>query len=443
MPNAVRNLANNIKSPLYITGGFVRNQIAGLKTTDIDLCGPVLANALMLPPKYIVRIVNYRLGTALIKHERDEFEYTPFRIENYGSGGEHTPTSVSFTSDINKDVLRRDFTCNSLYYDVKNNKLIDLCGGVKDIQNKLLRAKDPEFTFSQDGLRLMRLVRIACQLGFKIDATTASVAKQNAHLLKDISAERKREELEKILIADTYNNIEFAQYRGVKLLHKLGLLQYIIPKLVECEEVEQNPLYHKYNVLEHSFQAVKYADPKVRLSALLHDVGKAYSFKKYGNMHGHDKISENDARDILGQYGLKYSNDEIDKIARLCRHHMYDLDQKTSLSKLKLFVANNIDIIDDLILLKQADAKATGFVREESEYIPNRLIKVKEELLSQNAPMDISELDISGTNLMDIGFRGKIIGELLKEMKDICILEPRLNNYEWLSNFAQKRLVKE
>ena len=227
IPDSLIKLSNMTSLPIYVVGGYVRNKIAGLGETDIDIAGPAVADALGLSKRYRTEVINYKLGTVVIKYNEDKFEYTPFRVEKYAEGGGHSPVSVMFTTDINKDAVRRDFTCNSIYYDIKNDKIIDPLGGIADIEHKLLRAHDPKRIFASDGLRVLRMVRLACELGFKIDSETAKAAKANVELLKDISAERKREELVKILQADTKNNIANAQYRALRLLNHIGAVSIL------------------------------------------------------------------------------------------------------------------------------------------------------------------------------------------------------------------------
>ncbi|MCL2797798.1 MAG: HD domain-containing protein [Firmicutes bacterium] len=441
IPAALKKIAELSQFDVYITGGYLRNHFAGLGETDIDLAGPLVATALGLPKNYIVRVVNFRLGTSVIKIGSEEYEYTPFRIESYGAGGRHTPVTVAFTSDIAKDAARRDFACNSLYYNLKTGELVDLYGGKKDSENKILRNPDPERIFADDGLRLMRLVRIAAETGFKIEAATAKAAIANASLLADISPERKRVELNRILMADTKYGVAGGHYRGLKLLHQFGLLQYVVPQLCEGEGVAQNPLYHRYDVLEHAFQTVRYAVPdlSVRLAALLHDVGKPYCVKKFGNMHGHETASEHMSRIIMGKFGLRYSNAEIDEVARLTLHHMYDLAGNTSEHKMRLFAAANFDIVDKLAALILADRKGSG-MREAPGV--HRLTTVKEKMLSDGAPIQMQQMAINGGDLLSLGIRGEAIGIILRDMQEKCILEPRLNNREWLMEYARRRAPK-
>lgn len=433
VPKSLELLVKSAGVPVYLVGGYVRNSLRGLKPTDMDLTGPQPVSALKLSPKYRVKTVNFRLGTAQIKCGKEVYEYTPFRVENYDKG--HTPSEVYFTTDIKQDALRRDFTCNSVYYDIINDELIDLVGGIADIERGVLRSYKPERTLSSDGLRIIRLVRFACQLGFKIDGATASAAMAKAELLKDITLERKREELDKILAADVANGIDQAHYRGVKLLAKMGLFKYLIPEVEQCVGVEQNPAYHKYDVAEHTFRTVAYAPVKVRLAALFHDLGKAYCMEKHGNMHGHELVSSQIAERRMGYYGLRYSNDEIAFVKKLVLNHMYDMAGNTSSAKVKRFVAANFDIIDDLIDLINADKLATGMVLKE-QLGENRFTAVKWELIESGAPIYVGDLEIDGNDCHAAGLDGEQIGLFLKEMLDVCLLNPRLNNRLWLTERA-------
>ncbi len=437
VPETLKKLAESSNYPVYITGGYLRNQICGLGKTDVDICGPVIATALGLPKNYYIKTVNFRLGTSVIRIENEEYEYTPFRTENYSEGGAHTPANVGFTSDIRVDARRRDFCCNSLYYDIKKGELLDFCGGVADCRNKILRAKNPEEVFSSDGLRLMRLCRIAAETGFKIESKTGAAAMKHSALLKDISPERKREELVRILNADLKYGVENAHYRGLKLMQKLGLFKYVIPRLAECDGVVQNPEYHKYDVLEHIFQTVRAADPQVRLAALFHDIGKPYCKEKFGKMHGHETASARAAKDALGQYGLKFPNAVIDETERLCRYHMYDMNGLTSEGKIRLFIAHNYDIIDKLVMLIKADRAGSGLREVPAEH---RFEKIKAQMLADGTPMEQTDLNINGVKLLEMGYKGAFIGKMLSDMHDKCILDPHLNTEEWLENYAAKHL---
>ncbi len=436
VPESLRRLNEMASLPIYVVGGYVRNAIAGLGETDIDIAGPAIAEALGISRRFQTKVVNYKLGTAVIRLGDEKFEYTPFRTERYGAGGEHTPIEVKFTTDLNKDALRRDFTINSVYYDITNDRIIDPLGGVQDIERKLIRSYDPSHTFASDGLRVLRMVRIAAETGFKIDGETARAAKEHAFLLRDISAERRRDELNKILVADVKYGVKGAQYRGLRLIQQLGLWKYLIPQLEDGAGLSQNPLYHAYDVLEHTNQAVKFADPSVRLAALMHDVGKPYCMTKFGNMHGHEVVSAHITRYVLGEYGLRYPNDVIDETAWLVEHHMYDMARNTRANKVKLFVAENYDKIDKLVLLMDADNIARG--KGDSDVSPNRLSAIKKELEESGAPLTVTDLALDGSALIMEGIQPVKIGSVLRDLWRECVINPSLNNAEWLLSRVRK-----
>lgn len=435
IPESLRKLNSMSACPIYAVGGFVRNKIAGLGDTDIDIAGPAAPEALGISRRYQTKIVNYKLGTAIIRYGDDKFEYTPFRVERYADGGAHSPIEVRFTTDIRQDAMRRDFTCNSVYYDVTNDKIVDPLGGIADIEKKIIRSYNPQRTFASDGLRILRMIRLAVELGFKIDGETAKAAQANADKLRDISAERRRDELNKILLADTRYGVEFAHYRGLRLIQQLGLWKYLIPQLEDAAGLMQNPKYHKFDVLEHINRTVRYSPPDIRLAALMHDVGKPYCMAKFGNMHGHESVSAHIVRYTLGEYGLKYPNDVIDEVEWLCQNHMYDMARNTRESKMRIFVAQNFDRIDKLAELMAADDKARGMDEPPREI---RIARVKQELIDENAPLTLSELKLDGSVLIREGIQPVKIGGVLDELWRACVVEPRLNTEEWLLKQVKK-----
>lgn len=420
---------------VYVVGGYVRNSLCGYKCTDIDISGPIPALALKLPPRATMTMVNHRMGTAQIIYDDVKYEYTPFRVEVYDEGGAHTPSRVSFTTDIYADASRRDFCCNAIYYDVRRDEIVDPLGGVRDTQMKILRGCN-KHVFESDGLRLLRLARLAAELDFKIEGETARAAKAMSDNLADITAERKHTELDKILYADQPNGVKNAQYRGLRLLKQLDLLKNLIPELVECDGLAQPEQYHKYDVLEHSFRTVLYASPmrNLRLAALLHDVGKAYCFQHFGNFHGHEKSSGIAARNILNR--LRYPNDVIDQVVRLCNLHMYDMRGDARESKIRVFVAKNYDIIDKLVALIRADKLATGMVTPEQANAPHRYELVRAKLMEENAPILKKSLKISGKDLTDMGFESGAISAALDALWKECLINPKNNNAVFLQKAA-------
>lgn len=434
---SLQKWAFSLPFPLYITGGWVRNKIMNNKGSDIDLAGEMSSSILKkyLPEGAVLNIVNPPLDTSVIIIDGENFEYTPFRTEGY-EAGEHTPKNSLPTNDPYIDSIRRDFTCNALYYEISSQKILDFHGGISDIQNKILRAvKDPINVFKADGLRIMRLIRFAAELGFKIDAPTWEAAKLYRDNLKYISAERIKTELDKILIADTKYNIKDAHYRGVQLIGELGIWKYIIPEMEDAIGVIHNPKFHKYDVYEHILQTVKFSPPNIRLAALMHDIGKPQSLAEDGNMYRHNEVGVKIIQKRLGQSGLKYPNAEIEYIKRLTAAHMYDIKEQTKQTKMRLFVAKNYDIIDDLIELIKADGMASGY-----EYVDrsHRFTDTLREIEKLKLPKTVKELALSGKDIIDTfpdlpkNLIGKVLDELLKD----CLTGSTANQYKALINRA-------
>lgn len=201
--HSLSKLSSLLSKPIYIVGGFVRNSILGINVEDIDICGELTVDELaqeLKDSKFNVKIKNKFVGTALIECGDEKYEYSTFREEFYKDGGAHLPDKVKFISDIREDAKRRDFTCNCVYYDLKNDKFIDFYDGISDIKNKILKTiETPDFVFAHDGLRILRMFRFQCELNFKIDKNTFTSAIKHSGNVRDISGERVVHEITCIL----------------------------------------------------------------------------------------------------------------------------------------------------------------------------------------------------------------------------------------------------
>ncbi len=203
VPRSLTKLSQLFTTEIYVVGGYVRNQILGIKNDDIDLCSSLTVDKvekLLEGSEFSFKIKSKLLGTATISKGDDKFEYTTFRKDIYPNNGQHSPESVQFITDIREDAKRRDFTCNALYYDIKNDRLIDFYDGLKDIEKRLLKTVEtPDEVFSHDGVRILRLFRFHCELNFKIDKTTLESSFKYRENLRDISGERLVYEITRIL----------------------------------------------------------------------------------------------------------------------------------------------------------------------------------------------------------------------------------------------------
>ncbi len=415
---------------LYLVGGCVRDELLGVECFDIDVCSKLEVKdvkTLLSNTEFVVSDKCLRMGTVHIFCKDFVAEYTTFRTDSYDrNSGEHRPETVEFTTDITLDAKRRDFKCNALYKDVSSGNIVDVTGGLQDIKNKIIStADDANVVFEADGLRILRMVRFACELGFEIEKHTFDVAKRNAWRVKDLAPERIREELCKIFVSDTRHpslGTSEAHVKGIRLLDRLGLVDLLFPELAALKGLEQPKKYHLYDAYEHSVKAYEVAPPHLRFCALMHDIGKAEAVRLYGNMHGHDEVGAEMVKKVCAR--LKFSNAETQRVARLVRWHMVDISGDTSVYKLRRFVARNADIIDDLCLLMRADAIASKGVCDR----PNRLAIVADELRKDGTPLCKKDLKVGGADLIELGIEEKYRAKLLDELWDDTVLNPALND---------------
>lgn len=218
------------KAELYIVGGYVRNSILGISNTEVDLASKLTVDQLKKLTKntcYEVKEKNKVLSTAQISCKGETWDYATFRRERYAAGkGDHMPEKVVFITDVREDAKRRDFTINSIYYNILKDEIIDIYSGLYDIRKKRIRTiETPDYVFENDGVRILRMVRQACELDFKIHRETYLKAKQMVYRLKDVSVTRKHCELTKILNSPNKfpSSKEKSGIRGLNLFNQMGI----------------------------------------------------------------------------------------------------------------------------------------------------------------------------------------------------------------------------
>lgn len=418
--------------PLYAVGGCVRDEILGREVFDIDLTSACLQEEAEKYAKAAgmrVLLGSKRLGTVMIKGEKS-YEYTPFRVDSYPAGsGVHKPASVRFTEDIEEDARRRDFTVNALYYDILGGDTLDLLGGKADLDARLLRAvNDPRRVLGEDGLRIMRLYRFVAVLGFSAEEKTAAAAREMSGLLGDIAPERIRVELDKLLAGEH-------AAEGLRGLIGCGAMRVIMPEFCENIGVKQDPAFHMYDVDEHILRTVEYAPPRLRLAALLHDIGKGRCVREEGNMYRHAQVSAQMAEEIMTR--LRYSKEQTRRTVRLVAAHMTDMRGDMRESKLRRFVAKNADIIDDLTELIIADARAACGNADREKCL--RIARLRDKMQKEGVPFGVGELAINGNDVMAFGYKGEEIGKVLNELFDLCLRGEKKNERKILLDILEKR----
>lgn len=423
-------LSKILSAPLYAVGGYVRNYlIDGSLSVDIDLCSSVEREELLtaLNKTGFKVICEYpRTRTVLFTDGKQKYEFTAMRVDGYTGGG-HKPTVTVYTDDIYEDARRRDFKCNAVYYDIKSEKLVDPLNGVDDIKNKRLdTVKSPDQVFCNDGLRLMRLARFTGELNFTPTLKVLQSAKNFADNILEIAPERIAEELKKILVSDVKYSFsdKDGHYKALKVLDKTEVLDRIIPELTLGRGLNQRKDYHSYDVLEHTLKTVLYSDKEIRLSALLHDLGKPKQFMENGKFYQHDKVGSELVKTVLSR--LKFDNRTIKETVFLTRFHMLDMDLKLRTNKLRKFIVENFSMIEKLLKLKQADYSGS---KDDLSVCPT-VIKWQEEIKkmqSDGVPFSVKELEITAKKIKELGYSEKNIGRVLTWLLNQSIVNPKIN----------------
>lgn len=454
---ALTTLAHAMKRrgfELYVVGGHVRNTLLGLPVSDTDITsamrpGEVKALCADMGLKTVDKGIAF--GMVEIHMGGKAYEHTTFRSDSYAEGGAHRPTEVRFSDSIETDAFRRDFTVNALYCSVLTGNIVDPTGGLDHLEKRVIRAtsKDPHVILRDDGLRLMRLCRFAAELGFDIESETMRAAKECAPLLADISKERVRDELDKILLADKKYGAaaESSVLRGLALLDEARMLDVIIPELTPCRGMAQSPRFHKYPVLEHIMVTTAMAEDEglhtkeqlhsARLACLLHDVAKPVVFAAQGNMHGHDEKGEIISREILKR--LRYDNDKAELVPWLVRQHMFDIDGNAKEPTLKKrFCVWGENKVKLLAAVRRADFR--GSVGERIRVkSADRWIRVLEQMKADGAPFSESDLACTGADIME--WTGEPasprIGRIKHAMLLHCAVRPKDNTREKLKMLAR------
>ncbi len=370
--------------------------------------------------------------------QKPNYEITTFRSD--GAYQDHRrPDEVVWGTTLKEDVDRRDFTINALALkkiDELKFEVIDYHEGIKDLKNNLLRTVgDPNLRFKEDSLRILRAIRFAVQLNLEIDDETFVAIKAHAPLIKHISWERIRDEFMKIL-ASNY------PAEGVELLDQVGLLELIIPELLEGKGVKQGG-HHTTDVWTHSIEALRETptkDPVVRLATLLHDVAKPRTYaEKDGKItfYNHEIVGSRLASKIAKR--LKLSKKVEEQIFTLVRYHMFHYQTHDTDAAIRRFMRRvGLNNIDDILDLREGDRLGSG-ARKTSW----RLEEMKQRMIDQlNQPMDLKDLKINGTDLMsELKLQpGRILGEILNHLFELVLDNPELNTREQLLKESQKYL---
>ena len=432
----------------YLVGGCVKDMFMGLKPKDWDVTTNATPEEIIpLFPKTFYENV---YGTVAVVNEWVEdvedpeseaeretlktIEITPYRLESDYSD-HRRPDSVKFSQNILDDLKRRDFSINAIAYNAETGEITDSFGGMQDLNKRIIRAVgDPNERFYEDGLRMLRAVRLHVELSFEIEEKTRLAILKNKDILSQVSRERIRDEFFRIIMSVN-------PMAGLVFLKDLGLLRYIIPELEESFGVEQNKA-HAFDVWTHLLKTLQHSADKnyplhVRLAALLHDISKPATRRwndqtKQWTFYGHEVVGSRVTKRILEN--LKVSRETIEKVVTLVRWHMFFSDTETiTPSAVRRLLANvGKENIWDLINVRLCDRIGTGRPKEN----PYRLRKYQamiEEVMMD--PVSVGMLKTNGKKIMEIldVAPGPKIGQMLNTLLEEVLEDPKLNTEEYLN----------
>lgn len=445
-----------------IVGGAVRDILLGIPTHDWDFATNGKPEEIM--PLFTDSFYENNFGTVMVaqKHLKVQFDFEApeneddlvFDITTYRSDGLYRnfrhPDKVIWGTSIEEDLKRRDFTINAMALKAKipsgkvsSSKItcdvIDPFGGQEDLKQKLIRTVgNPDERFSEDALRMLRAVRLAVKLEMKIEETTRVSIRNHAHLLPNISWERISEEFMRVLVAEHPDH-------GIILLDELGLLQNILPELLETKGVKQSG-HHIYDVWEHSIRALSSCpsrDPVVRLSTLLHDIAKPATAKQTSHgtitFYSHEVIGARIAKKIAQR--LRLSKKDCDRVFTLVRWHMFTYEKHVTDAYIRRFIRRiGTENIEEMMALRTGDRIGSG-----SKASSWRLEEMKQRIFSElHQPLKLTDMAINGNDVMkELKIKpGPVIGQVLNALFEDVLENPEHNTLEYLIA-KMKRVIKK
>jgi tRNA nucleotidyltransferase/poly(A) polymerase len=434
LPEVIKNIFSIFKKngfEIYLVGGAVRDFLLGKNPKNFDFT--TNATPEQIQSLFPNSFYHNTYGTVSIPVAMDDssslqktiVEITPFRKEEDYTDFRH-PKKIKWAKTLEEDLARRDFTINAIAYDGK--KIIDPYHGQKDLKEKIIRCVgNPDKRFAEDALRLLRAIRFASQLGFLIEEKTREAIVKNNYLITKISWERIRDEFLKILKSDH-------PAEGVLFLRNTGLLKYILPELDVCFFIPQKSpkRHHIYDVGTHLVMSLKYCPSKdeiTRFATLIHDIGKAKTFKKDEKtglitFYNHEVVGKKLAEKIAERF--KLSSKQKEKLVRLVAYHQFTVSELQTDKAIRRFIRNvGKEYLLDMLDLRVADRLGSGTKATSwrLELFKKRLIEVQKE------PFKITDLKVNGYDVMRILEikPGPKVGKVLKYLFE-KVVEKKLKN---------------
>lgn len=440
MPENARKILSVIHSAgfeAYVVGGCVRDSILGRAPEDWDITTSAKPQQIKALFKRTID-TGIEHGTVTVMLGKEGFEITTYRIDGSYEDNRH-PSDVSFTSSLEEDLQRRDFTINAMCYNEETG-LVDMYGGMHDIRERTIRCVgDPVKRFGEDALRIMRAVRFSAQLDYSIEEATRKAIVTLAPTLKKISAERIQTELSKLIVSKHPEKMMDC--------YKMGITNIILPELDKCMDTMQNHPHHMYNVGEHIIVSVSNirADKILRYTMLFHDIAKPESLfideAGIHHFHGHPAKGAEMAEKIMKR--LKFDKITMNRVCNLVRHHDILMGEDiTAYSVRKAVYEIGEEDFPLIFEIKDADIMAQSlYQRDEKLGAVNKMREIYREVVDKGDCLSLKSLAVHGRDLIEVGVKpGKEIGSILNAMLMDVLKYPEHNNADYLlgdANFGR------
>lgn len=428
----------------YLVGGSIRDLVIGREPKDFDLATNAKPEQVQkLFPDSIAIGAAFGIITVLAPGKGGEVfqvEVATYRTEEDYTDG-RWPTKVEFTTDISRDLGRRDFTINAMAYPMhvpaNGREVLDPFDGKKDIERKVISAVGtPIERFKEDGLRGFRACRLASVLGYMIVPETLKAIKDSVEIAAKVSVERMREEFLKILYQSSVPSV------GIELLRETGLLKIFIPELLEGVGVKQAKL-HVNDVYGHILRTVDKAVDEVKLAALFHDIGKPKCATADGHFYGHEVMSARLAEQIMRR--LKFPRADIEKVSKLVRHHMFWYQEEWTDAAVRRLIRSigGEEMIEPMLALRMADSQSdpkSEFKPWVVEALQKRIAKLRE----QEMALKVTDLELNGRDVIAMGVpEGYNVRVILDYLLDLVVDDPKLNTREVLEKEVKKFIAHD
>lgn len=420
----------------FLVGGYVRDMLMKREVHDYDITTSALPN-MMIPwfqeARCHVILTGLKHGTITVIYQDEPFEITTYRSES-GYLNHRSPEDVQFTKRIEEDLLRRDFTMNAIAYDPRHG-IVDPYHGVEDINHACIRCVgEPIKRFEEDALRILRALRFRCTLNFTIEYNTWIAIQSLAHDLHYVSGERKRDELNRILMSNNEDTLQF--------LYDANVINELFEGYDELYNYQQMTPWHIFDVFRHSDTALnhtKHLPLTSKLAIIFHDIGKpaCETFDDMGIAHykGHAKVSVEKANVYLKK--LHYDSSTIQRVLALIQYHDYYVTPRRNV--LRRYVSkfnHDVDFALQALDVQIADNYAKNPERSLALIENVRQCKhMIQEMSEEEDFMTLKDLCINGHDVMKLGYKGKQVGVILHLFYEQVLDDPSRNTQAYFKSF--------